>query len=186
MVEQGQRRQPAHPLIGIGRHLWLGRAGTQPQFSHLLEQRLRPRRPEVHPEAQPKREHVINGDRPASRDRVAVEGTAAIQEHAPLGQLREQVVNRILQSQPALLDEQQRPDGHDRLGHRRDPKDAVPAHRCRLATGQAPGDTDLDVVATRRKPGDAADAVLDQVAGHDVAQAPEALTIESAHTYPTF
>ena len=103
------------------------RTGAQPELAHRVEQRLRPRRREVHAEPEPERQHVVHRDRPLGRDGVAVDRPRGVDEHPPVGQLGQQLVDRIVEAQPALLDEEQRADRHDRLGHRGDAEDAVAA-----------------------------------------------------------
>ena len=63
LVEQRQRAQPAHPLVGLGRHLRLGRAAAQSEIAHRFQQRLRPPGGEVHAQPEPEREEVAHGDR---------------------------------------------------------------------------------------------------------------------------
>ena len=63
-------------------------------------------------------------------------GPVRLDEHPPVGQLRQQLVDRLVEAQPALLDQEQRADGDDRLGHRGDPEDGVAVDRRCLATGE--------------------------------------------------
>ena len=137
LVQQRQGAEPAHPLVGLGRHLRLRRAGAQAELAHRLEQRLRPRRLEVHAEPEPEREHVVQRDRPVGGDGVAVDRAPRVDEHPPVGELGQQVVDGIVEPQPALLDEDQRADGDDRLGHRRDAEDRVAADRLAPRRGSA-------------------------------------------------
>ena len=116
------------------------------------------------------------------RNGVTVDGTAPVDEHAPIGELGKQRVDGILQTQRALLDEEQRPDRDDRFRHRRDAEDAVSANRIGFTPGEVAGDADLDVIAAGGEPRHAADPVLFHVAGHHVMKAPEPAGIESAHT----
>jgi hypothetical protein len=98
------------PLVGRGHHRHLGRVGH-----HLAE-------------AHREREQVTYGDRALGRHGV-VERRVEPGEHPPAGELGEQVVDRVVEPQHALLDQHQRGDRGDRLGHRGDPEDRVPGDR---------------------------------------------------------
>ena len=95
---------------------------------------------------------------------------ATVDQHLAVGELRQQRVDWIVEPELALLDEDQRRHRSHRLGHRGDAKDAVAAHRLGLATGEVPGDAELDIVATSRQPRHARDRVLLGMAGHHVTQ----------------
>ena len=136
LADERQRRQPAHPLVGRRRHLGLRWAGAQVEHGHRLEHRLRPGAREVHAQPEPEREQVPHRDRPGGGDRLAVDGTVRIDQHPPVGELRQQVVDRLVEPEPALLDEDEGCDGDDRLGHRRDAEERVAAHWFGLAAGQ--------------------------------------------------
>jgi hypothetical protein len=181
LVEQRDRAEQADPLVGIRRHLRLGRTAAQTETVQSLEERLRPWRLEVHAEAEPEGEHVVQGDRPVGRDGVAVDRSPPVDEHPPVGELWEQVVDGIVEPQAALLQEDQCGDGGHRLAHRGDAEDRVPLHRGRLAAGQRAGDADLDVLVTGRQPGDAADGAVLDVPGHDLAQPGDPARVESTH-----
>jgi hypothetical protein len=181
LIEQRQRGKPAHPFVGRGRPLRFRRTAAQSELAHGLEQRLGPGRLEVHPEPERERQDIANRDRPASRDGVAVKWTAPIDEHPSVGELGDQRVHRILETQLAVLDQEQRPDSNDRLGHGGDAENAVPTNGFGFAAGEAAGDADLDVVAAGRQPRNAADAVLFHMTRHHVAQVSEPAWIESAH-----
>ena len=49
-------------------------------------------------------------------------------EHSAVGQFREQPVDRLVESEPAFLDEHHDRGRADRLGHRGNPEDRVAAH----------------------------------------------------------
>jgi hypothetical protein len=49
-------------------------------------------------------------------------------QHLAIGQLRQQRIDRVVETQRALLDQDHRRGGHDRLCHRRDTKDRVAPH----------------------------------------------------------
>ena len=79
--------------------------------------------------------------------RLTVDGTAPVDQYAPVGELGKQRIDGIRQTQRVLLDEEQRPDRDNRLRHRGDTKDAVAANRRRFAPGERAGAADLDVIA---------------------------------------
>ena len=182
LVQQWQRPEPAHPLIGLGRPLRLRWAVSQPERTHRLEQWLRPRCREVHAEPEQERHDVADRDRSVRRDGLAVDRPSWLDEHPPVGQFRQQLVDRLVEAQPALLDQEQRADGDDRLGHRGDPEDGVTVDRRRLAAGERAGKSDVEIVAARRQPGDPADVTALDVARHHVAQTLQPRGIESTHT----
>ena len=128
LVQERQRREPAHPLVGLGRHLRLRWPAAEVERVHRLHERLRPRRGEVHAETEAEREQVVDRDGPVAGT-VSPRRPPAVDEHAPVRQLGKQVVDRVVEPQPALLDEDHRRHGRDRLGHRRDAEDAVAARR---------------------------------------------------------
>ena len=135
LVEEGQRRQPAHPLVRLGRLLRFGRAAPMPRSLHRFEQRLGPRRLEVHADPETERQDVVHRDRPMRRDGVALDRAPRVDEHPPVGELGKQVVDRVLEPEPALLDEDERGHRDDRLRHRRDAKDGVAANRLGFVHG---------------------------------------------------
>ncbi len=87
LVEQGERRQPAHPFVGLRRPLRFRRTRAQTERVHRLEERLRPRRAEVRAESEAEGEEVSHRDRSLRRHRVAVDRPAGVDEHAPIGEL---------------------------------------------------------------------------------------------------
>ena len=181
LVQEGQRRQAPHPLVGLGWRLRFRRTPAEAEVAHRLQQRLRPRRLEVHAPAELEREDVVHGDRTLRGDRLAVHRPAWLDEDAPPGELGQEIVDWILEPEPALLDEDQRADGGDRLGHRGDAEDAVALNRLIAAAGQTAGEAHLDVVISGGQPGHAADRVALDVAGHDVVQARQSFRIEATH-----
>ena len=175
LVEQRQRRQPAHPLVGLRRHLRCRRPAPRPSSpiasssgcGHGAAKSMPSPRRKV------RRSRTVIGR--CAGHGVAVDRSPRVDEDPPVGELGQQVVDRIVEPQPALLDEDQGADRDDRLGHRRDAEDrcrgepVAPSPRVRV-----PATPDLDVVVAGGQPGDAADGVALHVAGHDVAQPPEA------------
>ena len=106
LVQQRQRAQPADPLVGFGRTLRPRWSVAQFQRAHRLEQRLRPRRGEVHSESEAEGEHIAERDRAFGRNGLAVDRATRVGEHTPVGELGQQVVDRLVEAQPALLDEE--------------------------------------------------------------------------------
>ena len=185
LVQQRERRQPAHPFVGRGRQLWFRRTAAQGELTHRVEQRLRPGRLEVHPEPEPEREDVVNCDLTVRRNRVSFEGSTPVDEHAAIGELGKQRVDGIRQTQRGLLHEEQRPERDDRFRHRGNAKDAVSTNRIGISPGEVPGRADLDVIAAGGKPRHPAGPVLFHMAGHHVMKTRETTGIESAHRSST-
>ena len=129
---------------------------------------------------------VVERDRALRRHGRAVERAASVDQHLAVGELGQQRVDGIVEPELALLDEDQRGDRRDRLGHRGDAEDAVAAHRLGLATSEVPGDAELDIVAARRQPRHAPHGVLFDMSCHHVPQSRDAFVVESAHhAHPT-
>ena len=112
-------------------------------------------------------------------DGVAVDRPARIDEHPPVGELGQQLVDRLVEAQPALLDEDQRGDRDDRLRHRGDSEDGVALHRIARRRGSARRTADGDVVVARHQPGGAAQRAVLHVAGHHLGQPIEPLAIRN-------
>ena len=68
-------------------------------------------------------------------------------QHLAVGELGNQIVDRLVEAQDALLDERHRRGGGDRLAQRGDAEDGVSAKRPRLGERGASDDIDLDVIA---------------------------------------
>ena len=136
---------------------------------------------EVHAEAELERQHVPDRDRAGRGHGGAVDGAPSVDQHPPVGELGEEVVDRIVEPQPALLHEHEGGDGHDRLGHRHDPEDAVPADGLGPAPGQDAGDPDLHVLVPGPEPRHAGDVIAFHMARHRLAQPVEPSSVESTH-----
>ena len=123
----------------------------------------------------------MKGDRSVCGDGLAIERLATIDEDPSVLELRQQFIDGVVQAQLALLDEQQRAYGDDRLGHGRDPEDAVALDWRGLTAGQGPGDTHVDFVSTGGQPRQATDTVVLDMTGHDRAESVETGMANSAH-----
>jgi len=104
-----------------------------------------------------------------------------VDQHPPVGQLGEQVVDGVVEAEPALLDQEQRSHGDDGLGHRGDPEDGIATHRLRFAPGQDAAGAGGDVGAAGGEPRHPSGIASLHMAGHHVAESGEPYTIESAH-----
>ena len=125
----------AEPLVGFRGHLGRGRRGADPELVHRLHQRLRERCVEVHAQSGAEGQHVVHGDRAFGGDRLAVDRAERVDEHASIGELREQPVDRIVESEEVLLHQDQRRHRRDGLGDRRDAEEAVGSDRARPRRG---------------------------------------------------
>ena len=157
-----------HPSTS-GSAAGLGRTGAHPTPVELAQDRQRPGLGRDHPVAEPEREQIADGDRAVGRHRV-VDLAVERAQHAAVRQLGEQGVDGIVESQPAFLDEQHRRDRGDRLGHGRDPKDRVAAHRPVLAHGVDADRVDVHVARAGHHPHEARMRAVVHVALQHVAQ----------------
>jgi hypothetical protein len=99
------------------------------------------------PVAAPERQQVAHGDRPTGGHHV-VDRRLRGAHHHRRRQLREPALDRVVQAEPTLVDEQHRRRGGDRLAVRRDPEDRVARHRRPVDVAGA-DDRDLQVGAAR-------------------------------------
>lgn len=123
----------------------------------------------------------MHGDRPARGHGFAVHRTTAVDQHPPSGELGQELVDRIVEPELAVLHQQHGRRRHDRLRHRGDAKDAVAAYWRLLSTGEVTGDANLDLVASGGKPGNASDAVVGHMTSDDFTETTYAGRIESPH-----
>ena len=125
------------PRVGIRGQLRLRRCGGDAEFLGRVEERLRPRPVERHAVAEAERQHVVHRDGADGWHRRAVDRAERIEEHLSIGELGQQVVDRVVEAQPALLDQHERGHRRDRLAHRRDAEHRVALDRRGLAAGRA-------------------------------------------------
>jgi hypothetical protein len=119
------------------------------------------------------------------RNGRTVDRAPRVDQRTAVGELRQQLLDAVIEAEPALLHEHERAGGDDRLRHRRDAKDAVAGHRGRLVTGQPPSNPGLDLPVPRHQPGHAADATALDVGRHDITQPLQAPRFERAHALVT-
>ena len=86
------------------------------------------------PVARAEGEEVAQRDRAVGGHRI-VEGAVDRAQDLAVGQLGQPFVDRIVEPELALLDEDHGADRRDRLGHRGEPEDRVPPHRHIAAEG---------------------------------------------------
>jgi hypothetical protein len=101
---------------------------------------------------------------------VIADGPFAAGQHPAVGQLGKQVVDRVVEPEPALLDEDERGHRGDRLGHRRDAEDAVGPHRDRAVAVERAGGAGVHLAAPRHRPGQPGDVTRLDMAVHYVLQ----------------
>ncbi len=104
------------------------------------------RRPDHHAQAQAEGQQVSEGDRPVGGHGV-VQRAVDVLEHLAVGQFGQQAVDRLVPPQLALLDQDHRRHGGDRLGHRGDAEDRVPLERVVLAQVLVPDHVDHRLAA---------------------------------------
>lgn len=98
LVHEGKGPEPAHPFVRRRRHLWLGRACAELELRARVEERLRPRRGEVHADAETERQRVMQCDRPLSGDGLSVDRTTAVDQHTTISELWKKRVDGIVES----------------------------------------------------------------------------------------
>ena len=69
---------------------------------------------------------------------VSSSGRVDPRQHAPVGEFRQEPVDRIVEAQLASFDQNQRRNRGDRLGHRRDAEQRVALHRLGASGGVMP------------------------------------------------
>ena len=101
-------------------------------------------------DAEAEGEQVVQRDRPLGGDRV-VERAVRGAQHAAVRQFGQPALDRVVQPDPPLLDQEHRSGGGDRLGHRGDAEDGVAPHGRAGAQVLLARDCDVDRVAARHQ-----------------------------------
>ncbi len=101
---------------------------------------------------------------------VSSSGPSGPGEHLPVGQLGQPLVDRLVQSQPALVDEDQRGDSGHGLRHRRDAEDGVLGDRRATAGFERAGHAAADLTPSGDEPRQTDDAAAVDVAADDLLQ----------------
>jgi hypothetical protein len=126
------------------------------------------------PQAHTERQQVAQGDGAARGHRVVERGVDPPQHAAP-GQLGQQRINRVVQAQLALLDQDHRRRGDDGLRHRADAEDAVAAdlhgQRATVAHRQRPQRVGVDLATAADQRDQPRHIAAVDVAGHHVVHA---------------
>ena len=172
LVHQRQRSQSAEPLVRRRRGR-ARRALAQQQLGHRPLNRIGVRRRHHDAKAHAEREQIAHGDRPLRRHRIVERGVERAQ-HAPPGQLGQQPIHRLVEAQHALLHEDQRRHGDDRLGHRGDADDRVARDRRAAAYRLRADRVDMGVAAPAHGGDDAGHLAALDIARHDIVHLREA------------
>ena len=148
LVHERQRPERRHPpvrIVGDGRP---GRPADAVQAQRCLGplDRIAAGRRHHRSEAEPEAEQILDRDRPMGGHGVVELGVDRAQ-HAAVGELRQQLVDRLLQPQQALVDQRQRRRRGDRLGQRGDPEDRVALQRRVVAERRRADGVDVQLVA---------------------------------------
>ncbi len=125
LIHQRQLGKLPKPLIGRVRGARLQTSDGQSRAFLLDRVAIRP---DDHPVAQAKGQKIAQRQRPARRLRVVERSIDAL-ENAPVCQLGQQAIERLVQSQAALFHQDQRGYRRDGLRHRGDSKQRVGADR---------------------------------------------------------
>ena len=169
LVEQRQRREPADPLVGLGRDLGIRRRGGDAERIDRLHEWLRERRGEVHADAGAERQDVVEGDRPLRGHGVPVDRPLGVDQHPTIGELGYQCIDRVVEAQCVVLHQHQRRDRGDRLRDRRDAEHAVALDGGGFATRERAGCTRVHLLTARRQPRHTPDVVGFHVPGDRLA-----------------
>jgi hypothetical protein len=103
-----------------------------------------------------------------SRDSV-IERSIRADEHTPVGQLRDQAVDGLVEPDQTFLDQGERGRRGDRLGDRRDPEERVARDR-RPADRQPAERLDVHLVPVRHQGDEPRNLLVADVTGGDLAQ----------------
>ena len=145
------------PLVGGVRRRWPWRAErAELQLPLGGLDRVRVGRRHDGAEAEAERQQVVERDRPRRRHGV-VEWCVEAAEHAAIGELRENLVDRCVELQHTVVDEDHRRRGSDRFGQRRDPEDRVSLQRCVVVDGLGADHVDVHVIPVSVVAGDEGD-----------------------------
>ena len=132
---EGERElgQPGEPLVGAERDgIW---PGLRAVVGHRLLQR---RITELHAVAGTHGQQVAKGDRAVGRDGI-VQRRGRTGQHPSVGELRQPLLETLVEPETTRLHQTQSRDRRDRLGHRLDPHDGVVTHGIPVNRGDAGG-----------------------------------------------
>ncbi len=166
LVQQRNPRQRLHP--GIRRR---NLVRQHRPLLQLAEQRGHRGQREVggEPDAGPGGEQVGDGDRAGGGHHV-VDPARGRTHHDRRLQFRQPRPDRIVQREPAVLDQHHHGRGRDRLGQRGDPEDRIPDHRRGPLRIGRPGGLDLHPAAAGHQPHRTGHRAAVHVRLQDVAQ----------------
>ena len=132
------------------------------------------------------RQQVAQGDR-ALRGHGVVERRVEPRQHAAIRELGQERIDRLVEPEHALLDEDQRRHGRHRLRHRGDPEDGVARHRVARAQRLQAERVDARLAAPVEQRDEPGDSAALHVPRQDVTHAAQARLRESAaaHSVPS-
>nr|WP_159040124.1 hypothetical protein [Streptomyces sp. XY533] len=143
LAHQRQGAEAAHPLVLLGqRHRALAEDAVR---EDRVEDR-RAHRGQVDAEAEGGGQQVPDGDR-APRGLGVVDRAVDPLQYLAVGEFGQPLVHRVVQSQPAVVEEGHRRRHGDRLGRGRHPEDRVPAHRRAAVVAHCPDGLDVRLLA---------------------------------------
>ncbi len=139
LVQQRQGGEAAQPLVRI---VWRARLQPgDPQTRGFPLNRVRVRRRHQHAVPETEGQKIAQCQR-ATRRLGLIERPVEAFQDAPVGQLRQYAIERLIQPQSALFHQNHGRDGRDRLGHGGDAKQRIACDR--LAAFQIPIANRLD------------------------------------------
>ncbi len=172
LVHERQGPEATDPLIRLGRRRRARRTLAKEDLLLGLLDRIRVRRSHDEAEAQAEGQQVAHRDRPVRRHGL-VERPVEPLQHLAVGQLGQQPIHRLVQSQLAFLHQDHRRRGRERLGHRGDAEDRVATHRVAAADRLEADRIDMRLAAPADQRDDARHVAALDIAGHDLVHAAE-------------
>ena len=166
LVRQRERAEPPQPLVLPRRGLRRGGALAELELVHGEVDRAEASGGEVEPEAEAEGEQIAQGDR-AVGGHGLIERAVEAGHHLAVRQLRQEALDRVVEAEQALLDQDHRQSGADRLGEGGDAEDGVALERAALV-GLLADHIDVDFAAPLDQRDQPGHAIRADVAGHDL------------------
>lgn len=177
-MRQGQGADTAHEFVG--RAVEDPVHQRQPRGDLRLVQGTAGRKQPDLAVARPEGEQVAQRDRTLRRHGV-VERAIDRAQDATVGQFRQPVLDRIIETQAAFLHQDQCGHRRDRLGHRGEPEDGVACHRLGFVEAHRAQGLDVLAAAVVHERDDPGRVAVGDVASQGRAQAFQAKRREIAH-----
>ncbi len=166
LVHQRQGAQAAHEFVrGGGLRRVRGAVAAEVTLANGALDRVGVGRRHDAAEAEAGGQQVAHRDRAPRGDRVVELRVDALQ-HPAVRQLRQPAIDRVVEPQHPVVDQEHGGGRGDRLGERGDPEDGVPPHRLAAAGGRRPDRVDEDLVPARDERDDPRNVAARDETGH--------------------